>query len=346
MCIGSSASKQMGRLMQDQRRYCLRGGVLWLLAILAAASVSAPPSRAGDAFTGIPAGGLEVSNTRDIAVQRQILIINPGIITSEYVLRNTSKQTVEAVMSFQAPPYSVGQAFDPKGASDLGPAPRLNYFDFSAQVGHALIRLKHEARAYVFDPIVGDRREVTQMLEKAGIPLLVERGALQTAIDHLPSLKRRALISAGALRVVDDAAVPTWELATRFYWDQTFNSGETLKVNFEYHPINSNGIFSLEDLDEERYCLSNWGRKRVEELTAEKIKNGRPLFFNGLTFKLRNPTQGQGSIAEFNLKIVPGPNTQVLSFCQYPLRYIDEETLGYVRKDFTPHGDIDLLFVY
>ena len=336
----------MGLFMRGQRQHRHIGNMLFLLAILVGASVGASTSKAGNAFSGIAAGGLEVSNTHDIGVQRQILTISPGMITSEYVLRNKSKQMVEAVMSFRAPAYPVGQAFSPKGATDLGPMPRLNYFDFSAQVGHKIIRLKHEARAYIFDPIVGDRREVTQMLEKSAIPLLVERAAIQNAIEHLPPLKRRALISAGALRIVNDAAIPAWELETRFYWDQPFEPGETLKVNFEYHPINANGIFSLEELDEERYCLSNWGRKRVEQLTAEKIQSGRPLFFHGLTYKLRNPTQGQGPIAEFNLKIVPGTDTQVLSFCQYQLRYIDEETLGYVRKNFTPHGDIDLLFVY
>ncbi|MBV1885678.1 MAG: DUF4424 domain-containing protein [Parvibaculaceae bacterium] len=332
--------------MQGQRHYRFGGAMLLFLTLLVGLSISSHPTKAGDAFSGIAAGGLEVSNTRDISVQRQILIINPGIITSEYVLRNRSKKSIDAVMSFRAPAYPVGQAFDPKGATDLGPVPRLNYFDFSAQVGHEIIHLKHEGRAYIFDPIVGDRREITKMLERAAIPLLVERGAIQTAIDHLPALKRRALISAGALKIIEGAAVPTWELETKFYWDQPFEPGETLKVNFEYHPINANGIFSLDDLDEERYCLTDWGRKRVEQLAAEKVQSGRPLFFPGLTYKLRHPTKGQGPIAEFNLKIVPGEGNQVLSFCQYPLRYIDEDTLGYVRKDFTPHGDIDLLFVY
>jgi hypothetical protein len=266
------------------RRQERRLGRLWVLGtLLASICLSAHATHAGDAFTGIAAGGLEVSNTREIGVQRQILIINPGIITSEYVLRNRSKQPVDAVMSFQAPPYFVGQAFDPKGATDLGPVPRLNYFDFSAQVGHEIVRLSHIGRAY---------------------------------------------------------------LATRFYWEQKFKPGETLKAKFEYHPINANGIFSLDDLDKEQYCVSDWTRNRVTELAAEKTQSGRPLFYQALTYKLKNPTQGQGPIADFNLKIVPGPDTQVVSNCQYPLRYIDRNTLGFASKDFTPSGDIDLLFIY
>lgn len=329
------------------RRQERRLGRLWVLGtLLASICLSAHATHAGDAFTGIAAGGLEVSNTRDIGVQRQILIINPGIITSEYILRNRSKQPVDAVMFFQAPPYFVGQAFDPKGATDLGPVPRLNYFDFSAQVGHEIVRLSHIGRAYIDDQIVGDRREVTRMLVGAGIPLLVERSALETAIGHLPPLKRRALTSAGLLRVEGDTTVPTWDLATRFYWEQKFKPGETLKAKFEYHPINANGIFSLDDLDKEQYCVSDWTRNRVTELAAEKTQSGRPLFYQALTYKLKNPTQGQGPIADFNLKIVPGPDTQVVSNCQYPLRYIDRNTLGFASKDFTPSGDIDLLFIY
>ena len=225
--------------------------------VLAAAIAGGGPAAATDSSSELAAGGLVLTKTEAIGMQREDLTLSPSEVRVRYEFRNDTGKPVKLLVAFPLPevPEATPGGMQTSGGQrniDL-PAPTdANFLDFRLWVNGHPVTPEVEIRAQLTDG-----RDIAAQLAQIGGPAL----ALQPRVFELPydaadragpnggwdldAATRQKLRDLGALREDGDTYETLWTTRITFHWMQTFPPGVTV-VEHAYRPILGSGLIAPE----------------------------------------------------------------------------------------------------
>lgn len=324
-----------------------RGGALCAL-VLAAALLAAAPAAANDSTAVLGAGGLQLTVNSGIAMKSEELKISVAAIEIEYAFENAGDAPVTTLVAF---PLPVLRAGDP----DIGDAlPRegdpLNFVGFTIAVDGKPVTPEVEQRASILGVDITDR------LKADGIPLNpYVRHAAREALAKLPKDKRGFYITNGlAVWSGEEPLSVQWDVATTFYWHQTFPAKAVVRVRHRYVPVSGAGYLTAVELAvpgaaealARRYCLD---AKALERVRAGAAPAGGAAGFMrraGVEYVLRTGANWAGPIGRFRLTVEKPAADALMAVCAPgPLVTVSPTVAVFEATNFTPAADLDILFL-
>ncbi len=335
----------------------------WVLCLLMAIMTMQGVSLANDGFGGLSSSGLEFGQSKNVQMLEEDLFISPDKIKVEYVFLNSGPDETGEVI-FPVPPISLQAITD--SPFSLSPEQLVsdNPQGFTASVDGMAIEIKTEKTAILeppYDYQSVDRlrlqfdapgMDVTDVLQKHGIPLSLDLDAVTSALKKLSPKDTEQLKSQGIL----DEYGPKWSIRLRYHWNQKFPSGEKLTISHSYNPASTGGIFvwprdgklsSYEERLIKDYCIDDYTRKGIIKLLnppGGKNTYGAGMAIN-LDYFLTTANTWKGPIGTFRLTIDKGNPKSILSVCMDGLKKTAPTIFKVERKNFVPSEDLRLLFV-
>ncbi|MFS8036536.1 DUF4424 family protein [Xanthobacter sp. AM11] len=319
-------------------------------ALLAGLACGAAPARANDSTAVLGAGGLQLTVNSGIAMKSEDLKISVGAVEITYLFENGGDAPVTTLVAF---PLPVLRAGDPDIADAL---PRendpLNFVGFTVSVDGKPVTPQVEQRASILGVDITDR------LKADAIPLNpYVRQQARAALARLPKEKREFYVRNGlAVWSGDEPLSVQWDVATTFFWQQTFPAKSVVKVQHRYVPVSGSGLLSAAQLAApgamealgRRYCLDAAAAERIRAgLAAPRAgAEGRRMKTSTLEYVLRTGANWAGPIGRFRLTIEKPAADAVPALCA-PGRLVPASptALVFEATDFTPVADLDILFL-
>lgn len=333
---------------------------LFGFAFLAALTLSAAPSRADDSTAALSAGGLALEKTDKIALVSEDLYLLPTAVKVSYRFRNLTNADYETIVAFPMP--------DVTGSVDMTvaiPDPaRDNFLRFITRVDGNPVDSHVEQRAFLSVPGKADV-EITDRLKSLGVPLVPTVEAAGAALAALSAPQRKTLADAGIVYAdeVDEGKgphtelVPLWTLRSKFWRRQVFPAGRDVLVEQTYTPGTGGQVgltFGAPNLGAEQeshyrktYCTDGPFTSAVQALyrktNAPNPKVGALEEY--LSYVITSGANWAGPIGLFRLVVDKGDPQTLVSFCGDGVSKIGPTTFEMTAKDYTPRGDIDVLFI-
>lgn len=311
--------------------------------------VAAQAALANDSTAVLAGGGLQLTVNSGIAMLAEDLRISVRGIDISYAFQNNADAPVTTLVAFPLPTLRAG-AVEITGALPRENDP-LNYVGFSISVDEQPVRPSVEQRASVLGVDITDR------LKADGVPLnpFVQDGA-RAALAALPADKRAFYVRNGLAVWSDGAPLSVqWDVATSFYWQQTFPARKVIKIQHRYVPVSGAAPMTAADLTpaaisalRTRYCISDadfdrvrgWlggGGRRQEQA---RLRARRAV----VEYVLSTGANWAGPIGDFRLTVEPPAPDSVVAFC-VPAGLTKGPRGSYEAKDFIPASDLAILFV-
>lgn len=337
--------------MLFMRHSLFRAPVRPLLPALAAACLLSAPAVANDTAANIGAGGLVLSTTESVSMDREDLYISPSAVRVDYVFTNRSKNSFETIIAFPMP--DIVFRYEeyvpvPKPQSD-------NFMDFKVEQDGAPITAELEQRA------TASGLDVTADLKAAGVPLQALRDDTIKAINALPPGTQADWTARGILEATpaDGAGnfgyEPVWTLHTTYWWRTVFPAGRSVKVHHSYRPSVGGTVdtaFLQDDKPSEsypdyakRYCVNDGFVKKVGQ-TRQALKDTAVLMEKWISYILMTANNWHGPIGTFHLTVDKEDPNALVSFCATGSKKTGPTTFEMTQKDYFPQRDLDVLIVY
>lgn len=324
-------------------------------ALLCLACLFSPPALANDSIAELGTGGLVLSRSDVIAMEREDLFISTDRVEVDYVFRNGSDEDVHAVVAFPMP--------DIEGNPWTMPAIPLdtqdNFLGFEVRVDGKPVTPQLQHRAFAADI------DVTEELEAAGVPLLPFGDDVAAALADIDPDTVRDWVDRGIV-VIDEfdagagwerIVTPFWKLRSAYWWRTVFPAGEPVSVWHRYQPsvgatvgltFFHDGRFHGDEYAayKARYCMDESFERAITRIARESGGDWPPLMENRISYVLT--TGGNwagGEIGRFTLTIDKGKPGNLVSFCGTGVKKIGPTTFEMTREAFRPERDLDILIL-
>lgn len=331
--------------------------------VIFCASVVSSPSMANDTLAALGAGGLEMTTSTDIVMEKEDLFLSPAEIRVRYEFRNDSDQDITERVSFPMPVVPFG----PMDNVQLPDAEKTNFVDLTVYVDGKVVKPKLEERAIVTPPDQDDGvpsrypegADLTVVINQSGLPVNANLGGWKTALQALSPNERKRLVREGLLRdggdkgVIDDLS-PRWSLKAAYHWQQTFPANKTTVVEHLYKPVVGSSFYTGEpgDLNTirtefgKRYCLDHAGiaglNRMLEKAKAGSVRGGNGPYLYALEteYVLKTGANWKDPIGQFKMTIDKLYKDAIMSTCADGFRKVGATTFMVERNNFEPEDDV------
>lgn len=313
------------------------------------------PAFANDSTAELGTGGLILSRTDAITMQKEDLFISRDEVKVDYVFRNTTDADVSTVVAFPMPDISGNPYYLPAIPND----PDRNFLSFTVTVAGKPIEPTLEQKAFAASV------DVTKDLEEQGVPLYPNGDAAFSALAKLPEAVAKDWIDRGIIVVdeYDDGSgwkrvrSPYWQLRSTFWWRTVFPANKEVAVSHRYKPSVGGtaglNFFSEGRLEGEifndykaKYCIDADFAHAVLRSAKENPDGYPQLSENRISYVLTTGGNwASGSIGDFKLTIDKGDKDALVSFCGSGVRKTGPTTFEMKAKDYNPTRDIDILIL-
>lgn len=325
------------------------------------AGIIAVPASANDSLATLGAGGLELTSSDDIVMEREELFLSTEEVRVRYVFRNESSEDITTRVAFPLPDVPFG----PADNVDLPHMEDDNFVGFSVLVDGQPVDPELEQRAissFVESDNLPpspypDDTDITDVVLKAGLQLNPNLPGWQETVTALPSDKRSQLVEQGLLYLdgLDPETYgPQWALREAYHWEQTFPAHKPVVVEHHYQPVVGSSYLVGEDGDlnelseeyERQYCLDSAGKAGVRRLIQKAAKaNARGgdesyVLADEVSYLLTTGANWKGPIGHFELTIDKITPHAILSLCMDGIKKTGPTTFKVERDNFTPEEDI------
>lgn len=328
-----------------------------VVAVLAL--IGAPrPLSANDTTAVLDAGGLQLTVSTDIAMEREDLYLSTEQVRIRYVFRNQSNRDITTRVAFPLPDVPLG----PVENVDLPNGKDNNFVSFSVVANGRRIEPSLEQRAFSL-PAEPDSKarsgpraqtDITARLLQAGLPLNPKLPSWKEKLRSLPRDARERLVRDNILDETDGSAEgleAQWSLRETYHWEQVFPAGQSIPVEHTYKPVVGSAYFVADSATdwladyERKYCLDSAGRAGVQRLlnkvTAAAARNVRAaVLAYEVGYILTTGANWKGPIGSFRLTIDKLKPDAIVSFCLDGARKVGPTTFAMQRTNFTPKEDI------
>jgi hypothetical protein len=325
-----------------------------IVLALAASLALAAPAVANDGFMGLPAGGLTLQQSADIAMLEEDLYLAMDEVRVAYRFRNESPAPVTAVVGFPMPGLPVSVNFDADTGYDLGEVRDVKLLEFETRVEGSIVQSRPMVRAFVFprntDWSRQDRfrfanaTDITAELTAAGMPLTFDAPAIRAAWARLPAPRKADWIRRGLYSPDRGMETPLWYLSTIFVRQQVFPPGRVVSVQHRYKPHPSGFVMSPDhfsyapELITEN-CIDPTTRRAMEQA----LRRGSGGIGMVLDYVLTTANTWKGPIRRFRLTINKGDPGNLVSFCATGVRKTGPTTFTVEATDYRPDRDLSVL---
>ncbi|EXL03739.1 DUF4424 family protein [Aquamicrobium defluvii] len=319
-----------------------------------------PPAHANDTTATLSAGGLEITASTDIAMEREELYLSTKDVQVSYLFRNMSTADIETRVAFPMPEVPFG----PIDNVVLPQPGKDNFVGFTVKADGEQIRPELHVRALSAPvdedsakPAFPQGMDMTEAVLRAGLPVNAGSESWKTTLSAMPEAKRKALVSEGLLYDGDaspDGWSPQWSMRETYHWQQTFPAGKAVKVEHHYRPVSGMSFFTGDAPDMEtisatfgkRYCLDQNGLAGVRRLldkarsASAAGKDGTYVFATETEYVLRTGANWKGPIGDFRMTIDKLFPDAVLTTCADGIVKTGPTTFTVERTHFTPEHDV------
>jgi hypothetical protein len=316
----------------------------------------APLAQANDGFMGLPAGGLTLQQSADIAMLEEDLYLALDEVRVAYKFRNESPNPVTAVVGFPMPGLPVAVNFDAETGYDLDKVTDLRLLDFETRVEGRVVQSKPTVRAFVFarntDWSRQDRfrfanaTDITAELTAAGMPLTFDAQAIRSAWARLPATKKADWLRRGIYARDAGSESPLWFLSTIFVRQQVFPPGRIVSVQHRYKPFPSGFVMSDNHFQYDRELLAdNCIDQPTQRAMEQALRSGNGGIGKVLDYILTTANTWKGPIGRFRLTVNKGDSRNLVSFCASGVRKTGPTTFVVEASNFRPDRDLSVLVV-
>jgi hypothetical protein len=333
----------------------LAGLALW--ALLPALS----PAYANDTTATLGAGGLELTVSTDIAMEKEELYLSTEGVRVSYLFRNSSAADIRTRVAFPMPEVPFGP-FDNIVLPEPGAE---NFVGFTVKADDQPIAPELHVQA-ISAPVDDDAKpafpqgaDMTEAVRRAGLPVNAGLESWKSTLAEMPRSRREALVAEGLLYddggdASPDGIVPQWSMRETYHWEQTFPAGEAVRIEHHYKPVSGMSFFAgdpsdmdtIETAFAERYCLDRNGLAGVRRLlgkareAAAAGKDDAYVFATETESVLRTGANWKGPIGDFRMTIDKLHPDAVMSTCAEGIAKTGPTTFTVDRTDFTPTHDV------
>lgn len=323
-------------------------------AVLACGLLAATPALANDSIAELTTGGLILSRTDAIAMEKEELSISAEKVTVDYVFRNQTDADVDAIVAFPMPTIS-GNPYEmpalPDNTSD-------NFLGFQVSFDGKAVQPKLEQRASA----VGI--DITDELAKNNVPINPFTDASRNALEKLSEAAARDWIDRGLIFIdsYDDGSgmknvrTPLWALQSTYWWTSHFPASQAVKVHHTYQPSlgGSAGLsFFFDGKFQEtyaeyktKYCMDDAFEKAILRAAKASQDNYAGFMEERIDYVLTSGGNwALGNIADFKLTVDKGDPRNLISFCAPNVRKTGATTFEATATDFYPTQDIAILIL-
>jgi Domain of unknown function (DUF4424) len=318
-------------------------------------TAAAAPALANDSIAELGTGGLVLSRSDVVAMEKEDLFISRDKVTVDYVFRNSSDEDVSTIVAFPMPDIE-GNPYEMPSIPRMG---EDNFLGFEVSVDGQPVKPELEHRAIAVGIDISDE------LKANNVPFYPFGEATTKALEALPQQVADDWLNRGIMIIdeYDDGSgmkkvrTPFWQLRSTYWWRMVFPAGKSVKVAHSYQPSvgGTVGLTFLEDgkfqgqtYDDykRRYCMdASFERAVLKEVG--KTADGSPTFYeNRIAYILRTGGNwASGNIGDFTLTIDKGDPDSLLTFCGKNVEKIGPTTFRMKASDFYPDTDLDILIL-
>ncbi|HTQ15373.1 MAG TPA: DUF4424 family protein [Rhizomicrobium sp.] len=320
------------------------------LALSCAAFCLSTQAFADDSSAALGAGGVVLTKSADIRMAREDLYVSPKKVRIRFEFVNGTDRDIDTVVAFPLPDVDMNEyTMSPVGAMTGDP---LNFVGFTVTADGKAIVPQSEQRAFYRG------RDVTDIVRRAGVPLMMTDPRFSKLMDKLPASQRRILEDAGlADSESGDFEHPHWTVRTRFFWHQLFPAHRTVVLEHAYQPVTGQSFFTGYELAGGKdssaayyartYCIDPATHAAIARRIGGqpgKTDDGAMLAAYSTDYILVSGANWKGGIGHFHLtldKLEPG---NILSVCwDGALKKTGATTFEVSQDDFTPRQDVRML---
>lgn len=307
-----------------------------------------------DSIVELGAGGLRLSRSDVIAMQREDLFISADEVRVDYVFRNHADEDVNALVAFPMPVIE-GNPFEMISIPD----PQVdNFLNFSVVVAGQAIAPSLQQRAFA------NGLDVTDDLNDLGVPLLPFGDLSVAALEQLTPDIIDGLANRGILykEEYDDGSgwrsypTPIWELHSTYWWRMTFPANSDIEVSHNYTPgvgattaltfLNPDGGNSdWHDNYVDKYCMDAPFEDAVRRRLAASMDKGGFLWESRISYILVTGRNWAGPIGTFHLSVDKGSVNNLVSFCSEGIVKTGPTVFETTIENFYPERNLDILLV-
>jgi len=304
---------------------------------------------ADDSSAALGAGGVVLTQAADIRMAKEDLYVSPKQVRIRFEFVNDSAKDIDTVVAFPLPDLDTSEYTE----SPLGtvmPDP-VNFVGFAVVADGRRIVPQVEQRAFY------EGRDVTAIVQSAGVPLNLTSPKFGDAMDHLSPRQRKILEGAGLSDSESgEAEHPHWLVRTKFWWQQKFSAGKTVVLEHSYQPVTGQSFFTSYDLAGDpkqqsywttNYCLDAAAHSAIAARIGGKVASeeaGGMMQAFTTDYILMSGNNWKGPIGHFHLTLDKLKPDNILSLCwDGALKKTGATTFEATRDNFAPKSDIRLL---
>jgi hypothetical protein len=304
-----------------------------------------------DSTAALGAGGIEFTKAPQIRMAVEDLHISPDAVRIRYEFVNDGDKDIDALVAFPLPDIDTWEFYEsPIGETTGDP---VNFVGFKAIADGKPVPVRVEQRA------IYHGRDVTGLVQSAGVPVNVILNQNFRKLDSLPAEKKK-LLERGGIAEADapDQEHPKWIVRTRFYWTQHFPAHKTVVLEHSYKPVTGQAFFgeteasakagSADDSWKKKYCMDDATVAKLKTMTAaakrHPDRNSGMLEAYSTDFILKTANNWKGGIGNFHLAIDKLKTGNALSLCWAgALKKTGPTTFEFAAQNFHPAVDLALV---
>jgi hypothetical protein len=328
-----------------------------MLLACTALLLGAGTAASNDSFMGLPAGGLTLQKSADIAMLEEDLYVSTSEIRVDYRFRNEGRAPITALVGFPMPGLPVAINFDVETGYDMPEVRNLDLLAFETRIDGRVVKSSPVVRAYVFPPGTDWGREdllrftnatdVTAELQAAGMPLSFDAAAIRAVWTRMPAARRNDWARRGLYAMLGEGqGHPAWFLSTVFVREQAFYPGQVVRVQHRYRPKPGGFIMATDHFRHDPglardACVDQPTRRAISKLQA----GGLGAIGYEVDYILTSANTWKGPIGRFRLTVDKGKPANIVSFCGDGVRKTGPTTFSLERRNFRPDRELKVLVV-
>lgn len=307
-------------------------------------------AHANDSMAETSLGGLVLTQSSDITLDREELFISPDEVRVDYLFTNTGPQDIETLVAFPLP--------DQDYNSEMVPA-----YNLRKELG---FRTKVDGQPVTYDIVVQaivDGKDVTAELAEFGLDPDQDWNTLQASLrerapEQIEALRAKGLIVKEDTGGQGPSYASTWKTRTIVTRKQVFPAGRTIAVSHRYKPLAGGSVggslykqYRKDTLPfyREKYCIEDSWLAAFDKAVARRTKPGKEYqeiyTETWLGYVLSSGANWKGPIRDFRLVVDKGLPQNMVSFCAEGVKKITPTRFEVRKTDYEPSDDLNILVV-
>ncbi len=310
------------------------------------------PSAANDTTAEIAVGGLRLTQSDAISLDKEELYISRDEVRVDYLFTNTTNQDVETLVAFPLPE---------QGFPDGEDSPIYNLgkdLEFKTLVDGKPVQYEVVTQA------LAGGEDISALLDKVGLRIDAQwkDGVTPDAtLASVDAAARAKLIALDAVKNEGSEAEPfymqKWVVQTSVTRKQVFKAGASVKVQHRYKPLAGGSVggglspeYRNEDWAKQniaKFCIEKDWLKSFDKQLPKHATDQNPTGYNEiwLGYVLKSGANWKGPIKDFRLIVDKGKPDSLVSFCAEGVKKISATQFEVRKTDFEPTQDLNVLIV-